>query len=514
MSNQARVGLFTLIGLFVLIYVFYVVADLGSRRGYQIGVHFSNVAGLKTGGYVMQQGVIIGNVANVTLLPDYTVEVTLNIGRQYDIPSNAEFIIQSPITGDPYLNIRLPRRPRSTPPAPPLPHEILPLAQQPEGKAPVTLADLVATGQSEAERIDRMLADIERREPQIIDQLEQSASNVNALTGQMRGTIGDLATRSNAMASQLQENLGTLSQNLVAMSATLRSTVDAKSGKIAQIVDNLNAISESLMKSADSVQKLAADPRMHDNVIQTTTELKNTAHSIAGIAEDLHQLTDNPQTQAQLHDTVANIDASAQRMASILAKFGGRSSVYGVDAGATPVPPRTPAPPVPGSPSRGGSSTKAPQETSSGHLLGNLFAVKLRFSELSKTNRSSFDTPVLSRDRGPQSDLDLWFAPDGSTSLELGANDIGGYTTVNAAVFKRVSSRAHLGGGVFYSRLGVAGSADAGPFGLDALLYDLRHPTLDLYGRVKVMRGLSGFIGERDILGGDRRPVFGLELGL
>ncbi|TAM61938.1 MCE family protein [bacterium] len=504
MSNQARVGLFTLAGLLALLFVFYVVTNLGARRGYQIGVHFSNVAGLKQGGYVMQQGVIIGTVADVQLLPDYTVEAVLNIRRTVDIPSNAEFLIQSPITGDPFLNIKLPKHAEGGPVPPPMARAVLPLDQQPRGKAPITISDLLSTGQSEAVRIDTMLADLERREPHIMDSLEDSARNVNLMTRQTNAAVGNLADRSNSMASQLQQSLTVISGNLVALSASLRNTTETKSGQVSKIVDNLTQISNSLLKTAGSVQQLAADPTLHQNVVDTTTQLKNTAASIAGIASDLHHLTGDPQTQAQLHDTVANIDAVSQRLSAILARWGGRSSVYGVDAGATPAPAGRAVPAVQPEPA---ATPQALHEGPSG-----LFALQMRVSELSKSKGAGFSTPLLSRDRGPQSDVNLWIAPYSSTSVKLGANDIGAYSTVNAAIFKRLTPSLRLGGGVLYSRVGVEGSAGSGALGLDALLYDLRHPTLDVYGRLRMSRGVDGFAGERDLTSGDRRTVFGLEL--
>ncbi|HVA36387.1 MAG TPA: MlaD family protein [Candidatus Dormibacteraeota bacterium] len=518
MSNQARVGLFTLVGLLTLLFATYVVADLGSRRGYQIGVHFKNVAGLKQGGYVLQSGVIVGSVADVTLLPDYSVEVVLSIHQDVGIPSNAEFIIRSPVTGDPYLNILLPKT-VSGPPAPPLPRQILPVDQQPEGKIPVTLADLMASGQNEANRLDRMLADIERREPAILDQLQQSAQNVNVITRQTTTTVSQLSERSNAIAGELQQSLGIISGNLVAVSDSLRSTVNDKTGQVSRIVDNLTAISKSLAKTADDVQRLAGDPTVHENVVQTTTELRDTAHSVALIANDLHTLTGDRQTQAQLHDTVSHIDAAAQRLNSLLGHLGGESSVYGVDAGATPAPAGSPAPNASGQVERAPDGTGVKTSLNAAipqpkRRLTNLASVQIRVSELAPTDRTSFGTPLLSRDQGPQSDVNFWFLPKGGTSVLLGGNDFGGYATVNAAVFRRTSPNLRVGGGLFYSRLGVAASADAGRLGFDAKLYDLRHPTFDLYGRVRVTKSIDGFVGERDIFYADRRPVYGLELNL
>ena len=56
------------------------------------------------------------------------------------------------------------------------------------------------------------------------------------------------------------------------------------------------------------------------------------------MTQDLRNVTGNPETQAQLRDTIANTDAATQKLNSLLHSLGGTSSVYGVDAGATPAP--------------------------------------------------------------------------------------------------------------------------------------------------------------------------------
>ncbi len=97
--------------------------------------------------------------------------------------------------------------------------------------------------------------------------------------------------------------------------------------------------------------------------MQATQGLAQTATTFASIAGDLRTVTSNPQTQAQLRDTVANFDAASQKANSLLAQFGGRSSVYGVDKGATPAPapgghPAAGAPAAPGA--AGGTAPPRP----------------------------------------------------------------------------------------------------------------------------------------------------------
>ena len=79
-----------------------------------------------------------------------------------------------------------------------------------------------------------------------------------------------------------------------------------------------------------------------------------------------------------------------------------------------------------------------------------------------------------------------------------------------------VAAAPRVGGGVLYSRLGRARGVLAGAhrglgFGFEARVYDLRHPTTDVYANFRLGNGLTLFGGERDALHTGRRTTFGLQ---
>lgn len=121
-------------------------------------------------------------------------------------------------------------------------------------------------------------------------------------------------------------------------------------------------------------------------------------------------------------------------------------------------------------------------------------------------------SPLLTADRGPQSDFNLFVLPHGKTGLELGVNDIGSErtTTANAMILNRIGTFTY-GGGIEYSRLGVTASIARGALGLETRAYDLRHPTLDSYINYVANRKVQIFAGERDITHAQRRSVLGLQ---
>lgn len=518
MSRQAQLGLFAVVALLLLFGIFYVITDFGTRHsGYRIGVHFSSAAGLPTGAQVFFSGVTVGTVDQVQLLPDNSVDVILAIQNNINIPKNSKFLIQAPLTGTPNM-IVVPPVPKPLPvgytatPLPDyaiLPKKILPVDQQPIGAASPTIADLLQQGQGEVRRLDSMLATLEEREPKLLNTLQTALTNVDTMTTQLQSTVADLS-------GTMETTMRSAGSNIVAMTDTLNGTLSRNQYKIDSMLSSLDATATALNRSMDSLQSLATDPRLKGNLITTTSNVRDLTANIAGLTGDLRSITGSPQTQAQMRDTVANLDATMQKANSLLGTLGGESHVYGVDAGATPYPvPSGSASPVPMPP---GTQTPAPAGAAhAAHLkggltriLGNLVQVQTRIGYL---DAQSVEGPssLLTADRGPQADVNMIVLPRGSFSAMFGANDIGAKTTYNAMGFKNFGS-FRVGGGVLYSQMGVLAAYNPGIIGAEARIYNLRLPTFDLYGNLNVARWAQLFLGERDATRSDRRTVMGLQL--
>jgi phospholipid/cholesterol/gamma-HCH transport system substrate-binding protein len=536
MNKQALVGVFTLVGIALLFGLFYILADFGVKAGgYRIGVHFESAAGLRPGALTYLSGVPVGTVDQIVLEPDYTVDVLVAVKRTVDIPASSKFIISVPLTGEPTLLIVPPRKPDASLAL--LPKVVLPLTDQPQGSNPATIEDLLEEGQGEVHKVDQLLTAMTQEAPSLMATLQSTLQNANLLTVKANHAFDAFTSNSQAAAGQLQQTLARVSANFSDMSETLDATVKRNSGRIDTLIGSMSDASKGLAATVDSLHQLASDPRVHENFVATTQSLANTTAALAGIASDMRQVTSNPQTQAQLRDTVASLDASTQRLNSLLGEFGGRSSVYGVDAGATPAPlpasgvsPAPNTPPVPAGtelpimrgqsrgffPSSGSASSSSPAALRQrlGAVAKNLLSVEIRVSELSRQTvpiaTQGNGSPLLTHDRGPQSDFNLHLLPGGDTSFVFGANDLGAQTSYNFYGLSRMGP-LHVGGGILYSRLGLLARAQSGHLGFETQVYDPRNLTLDAYGKIILAPRLSLFGGQRDVLHPDRRTVFGLE---
>jgi ABC-type transporter Mla subunit MlaD len=545
MSKQAQVGLFTILGILAVFAVFYVISDLGTRaRGYKIGVHFHGAGGLRNAAGVYLSGVPIGAVDEIKLLPDYSTDVVLAIRSGFDIPVGSRFIIQAPITGEPTVLIEPPRNVAEN--VATYPREVLPIEQQPLGTNPASIGDLLEQGQGEVRRLDDVLAQLQKSEPHLLAELQSTLHNANELTTNANRSLSTVTDRVDSLTASLQSNLTVASGNVVALTSTLNDSARRDSPMIDDLLAQLQHTSKSFGETVDSLRDIAVNPKLKNNLENTTRDFALTAHTFAELTQDLRNVTSNPQTQAQLRDTIAQLDATSQKVDSLVGQVGGVSQVYGVDAGATPAPAATTPPPgylptsapavppagtvVPGAPGpaatpHAGSSSNDRFPSSSAavqtlrrrlnQFTKDLVLLQVRASVLSPARPGSLDrnvTPLLNPDRGPSSDFNVFLLPHGRTGLEAGVNDIGsnGTSTANLMLLNR-SGALTYGGGIEYSRLGLTASVARGALGIETRAYDLRHPTLDQYVNVFVMPKLQIFGGERDLLHTDRRTVFGLQ---
>jgi hypothetical protein len=334
-----------------------------------------------------------------------------------------------------------------------------------------------------------------------------------------------LADRLDAMTSTLQVALDAGSKNLVDITGQLDTTVHRNSDNVNTMLSMLAKSSVALNQTVDQVRDLSSNPQLHQNLLDTTRGLAQTATTIGQITQDLRNVTGDSQTQAQLRDTVANTDAATQKLNSLLRSLGGTSNVYGVDAGATPAPGAgsvrgggVPGGTIAGVPNAAASPTAGPLpenfKSRIGAVARDLLAIQLRLGELDAYRPNDLTQPLLrTAQQGPQTDVNALLLPSGKTSLFVGANDIGTpQNSWNVAVKENVAPHLYIGGGVLYSNLGGMVQYNPGPLGFEARLYDPQFPTLDAYANLNLARGVQLFGGERDLTHSGRRTVFGLQL--
>ena len=525
MSRQAIVGAFTLLGFIALFAVYFTLSNFAARvNGYNIGVRFDDAGGLTVGAAVYESGVQVGTVSKIQLQPDYSVDVIMTIFHKYNIPLASKFTLSAPLTGGSSIYVTAPKQAGNVAI---LPHYvIMPVSAQPHGENPPSLSDVLSEGQPALAKMNDLLADLSKREPKLLDHLQAAIDNANSLAMTANGALREFADRGNTLLASMQTSLKAASGNIVDLTGQLDDTMKRNGGRVDTLLTSLNSTASSLSAATASMAKLANNPQLRDDILKTTAQIAITMTNMSALSADLRHAAEDPATQGQLKDTLAHIDAVSQRASSLLGQLGGTSSVYGVDAGATPPPASAGEPIVPGSPAPAVPSP-APLEQKKegvtlspavrgriGALAQSLFEVQVRLSELSTKAAGAADNALLGSGRGPQSDFNVVVLPHGNQQLYAGVNDLSANQTWNLAMREQVAPGVLLGGGILYSRLGVMGQISKGVFGFEGLAYDPRYGYVDGYLRLHATSNLDVVAGERDIFHDSRRTTYGLQYRL
>ncbi|HXM18989.1 MAG TPA: MlaD family protein [Candidatus Tumulicola sp.] len=484
--QQIRVGIFTVLALLGAFVVIVVVSNLGLKaRGYQIAVHFVDVGGLQEGATVLLSGVTVGEVTKIVLLPDQTVDVIATIDKNKVILKGSQFLIATSLTGQATLLIR---PPRDYVAAEPMAHGVPPEFEQPWGALPATIADLVGGAEARMKSLDKTLASFNRELPRLAAKFDAIATHTDALITHTDTNLTALAETMRSTATQLNDVVAKSGHNVEQLTTNLNGLVTANKPRLQELVDSLSSTAKSLNTSMQNFASLTSDPSLHKNVVETAANIKDASERMKQVASDLQGITGDPKVQSQLKGAVYDLSSAIAKANDILGTFSS------AEAHSSPLPGATPAAggtPVPGS----GSQPR-------GHGLGgmNLIESQVRESWIRKGNG------------GPTSDVNITLLPRSSTSVTFGVNDLGYNSSFNFLINKRATPNFTLSGGVLYSKLGAKAVFQPGALGVDARFYDPKHPTLDLYGDVRLSKRLQLFYGERNVMGSATpSPTFGIQ---
>ena len=106
---QARVGLFFLVAVAILAYVWFRVLDYSFREGFNLKASFTSVEGLAQGSQVQIAGIKVGQVKDITFNPETgkaTVSMLINDAYRNMIPEGSRVLVKTKgLLGDKYLVI-------------------------------------------------------------------------------------------------------------------------------------------------------------------------------------------------------------------------------------------------------------------------------------------------------------------------------------------------------------------------------------------------------------------------
>jgi phospholipid/cholesterol/gamma-HCH transport system substrate-binding protein len=246
--TELRVGLFVLVGLFVIaVGIFYVTGAGFLGPKYRLRTYFPEVAGVTNGAPVRLDGVEIGNVEAIKMVPftpghapdkARNIEVTMRLDRRFQndiLTDSTATLVTEGLLGNRYVNIS-------------------------RGFTGTQVKD----GQEVSGSAEQSLSDV-------MTSVQELTTDLHGLVTTMqqgRGTLGKLLTddeaynnltsllkRSDQMVAGIQKGQGTIGKLI---------TSDEIYGKVNSTLDNVNGVVTDARSPKGTLGKLLYDPSLYD----------------------------------------------------------------------------------------------------------------------------------------------------------------------------------------------------------------------------------------------------------
>ena len=333
--SQLRVGLTVIFASIVLAILIFLISGTSGifTRTFVLRCYFDNAGGLKEGAPVQVNGVDVGNVSHILVVPARNptpVEIDLKINTKFQqfIHKDSQAVITTAgVLGSSYVDID------STHAKGPMVanNDELPIKDRPD------LMDMVRAGQSTlqnvqalVQRVDRIVGMIESgqgsigkfiTDPMLYNRLNQTLTEVQNIVASIsagKGSIGKLVSsdemynkldnsvdKLNKVMDDIDAGKGTVGKLMkddalyknanetLAKANTLISNVNAGKGTLGKLasdeelakkvdttIDRLSKIVDQLEAGQGTMGKILKDPSLYNNVDQMTVEARELVKAI------------------------------------------------------------------------------------------------------------------------------------------------------------------------------------------------------------------------------------------
>jgi phospholipid/cholesterol/gamma-HCH transport system substrate-binding protein len=294
------VGALVLVALALLTaIIFLMTASSGGlfARKIELRCYFPNAGGLKDGAVVTLEGVTIGNIIHMRVIPRRNpnpVEVTMQVGEKYayDLHTDSLASIQAAgVLGDSFVDID------STHATGP---RVSNGAELQQSGSP-TIQSVINTSQVSIQEINVLIHKIET----LVDTLNHGRGTAGELLNDptMARNIGSMAANLKAITDEISSGKGSLGELI--NDNTLYTKLDSAA-------DNLNSITADLQAGKGTAGKLLKDETLYNNLNAATANLNQLTEQINSGKGSLGKLVKDPEFAKKLDDTLSNLDEIAR----------------------------------------------------------------------------------------------------------------------------------------------------------------------------------------------------------
>ena len=303
--SELRVGLFVLVGLLILaVAIFYVTGSNFIGPKYRLKTYLPEVSGLATGAPVRLDGVEIGNVEKIRLIPRVpgkppdpmrNIEVIMRLDRSYQndiLTDSAASLVTEGLLGNRYVTIK-----RGYTGTPLKEGQVIPGAEEKAIKEVVERsADVLANLKALSEEIQDMVADVHAGKGNLGKLLtdEQAYNHLNSILA-----------KSDIIAGNVQSGQGTVGKLLM---------TDELYTKVDKGVDNVNSILDDVKAQKGTIGKLLYDPSLYDQAKAALENGNNIMGDIRAGKGTLGKLATDETLYNKLRDTSSNLSEATGKL--------------------------------------------------------------------------------------------------------------------------------------------------------------------------------------------------------
>ena len=298
---QLRVGITVLVAsvtLAILIFLMTGTTGLFTPK-LTLFAYLDNAGGLRSGAPVRLEGVDIGNVIGIRVVPSHSptpVEVKMKVSTRYRdfLKLDSKVMLATAgVLGESFVDIDS-RTAKGGPV-----HDGATL----QAEAVPDLQDVVRASQSTLQNVDILL----KRADRIFQAVESGQGSVGKLIYDK-----SLYTNLNSSVKELQDILNDVNNGRGSIGKLLKD--EEMYQKLNASITNLNRITDSIDKGEGTVGKLIKDPELYNNANQTMAKANQLMENINQGKGALGKFANDPAFAAKLEKTIDNLNSITARL--------------------------------------------------------------------------------------------------------------------------------------------------------------------------------------------------------
>src|SRR5258708_1640359 len=303
--SDLRVGLFVLVGLLLLaVALFYVTGAGFLGPNYRLKTYLPEVSGLSVGAPVRLDGVEIGNVEKIRLVPReagkppdrmHNIEVVIRLDKRYQgdiLTDSSSSLVTEGLLGNRYVNVQ-----RGYTGVPLKEGQSIPGTEEKAIKEVVERsADVLANLKALSEEIQDIVGDVHEGKGSIGKLLHDD---------QVYNHLNSILAKGDQIVGNVQAGQGTLGK--IIMTDELYTKVDKG-------LDNVNTILADVRAQKGTIGKLLYDPTLYDQAKSALENGNTIMGDIRAGKGTLGNLTTDETLYNKLRDTSTNLSEATAKL--------------------------------------------------------------------------------------------------------------------------------------------------------------------------------------------------------